>query len=335
MVMFGWMLSALTLVGCGKDKETTNDTGDTVEPTCTVEISETVPAQDESFYYRGTIEVYFTEADDTATVTLTDASGAEVAGSTTWSDDATVLYFAPSSPLAASSNYTLAIDYCGGAPSVSFSTSELGAEASTADLNGKAYTIDLASARFIEPAGIGSLIGDLLEQNILVGVVDASDTSLSMIGAISVAGTTEQDTCTPSIDFPEADFSGNPFFSVGPEDTTIAVAGYSATIRGLEISGAFAPDLSYFGGGKLAGTIDSRDLLTIPDLLELTGCDGTVDSCLCDFISGTGLATCSACSDGTDLCLTLLADQIVAEEISGSLVVRTEAEVDADPECVE
>lgn len=336
MITFGWMLSALLFVGCNKDKEAGDDTGDTsgtVE--CTVRVSETVPAQDESFYYRGTIEVYFTEADDTATVTLLDSAGGEVSGTSSWDDSGTVLSFEPSSPLSPSSNYTLNISYCYGAPSVTFSTSELGAEAEVDELAGKAYTIDLASATFVEPAGIGGLIGDLLEQNILVGVVSADSSSLSMIGAISVTGTTEQDTCTPSIDFPEADFSENPFFSVGPEDTTIAVAGYSATIRGLEISGAFAPDLSYFGGGKLAGTIDSRDLLTIPDLLELTGCDGTDDACLCDFIGGTGLATCSACSDGEDLCLKLLAKDIVAEEISGSLVVRTDADVAGDPECAE
>lgn len=337
MVLFGWMLSALTLVGCNKDKDATGDDtgGDTNVPTCTVEISETVPAQDESFYYRGTLEVYFTEADDTATVTLADSAGTAVSGTSSWSEDGTVLYFTPDSALAPSTSYTLTIDYCAGSPDVSFMTSELGAEASTSDLTGKAYTIDLASARFIEPEGIGSILGDLLEQNILVGVVSATDTDLEMIGAISVAGTTEQDVCAASIDFPAADFSENPFFSVGPEDTTIAVAGYSATIHGLEISGAFAPDLSYFGGGKLAGTIDSRDLATIPDLADLTGCDGTSDSCLCEFIAGTGLANCSACDDGEPLCLTLLADQIVAEEIDGSLSVITDADVDANPDCAE
>ena len=336
MVLFAWMLGALTLVGCNKDKgDDTAGGDDSSAPTCTVEISETVPGSGESFYYRDSLSVTFTEADDSATVMLMDSAGAEVSGSSSWSDDGKTLTFTPDAPLSPSSNYTLAISYCAGSPEVAFTTSELGAEVDTASLVGKAFTIDLGSANFVEPAGLGAILEGVLEQNILVGVTAASDTTVEMIGAISVAGTTEQDTCTPSIDFPEADFSENPHFSVGPEDTTIAVAGYSATIRGLQISGDFAPDYSYFGGGVLAGTIDSRDLAAIPDLQSLTGCDGTDDACLCNFISSSGLATCSACSDGEELCLTLLADSIIANEIDGILVVVTEDDVAANPECAE
>lgn len=337
MFLFGWMLSALTLVGCNKDKggEETGG-GDTGGGSgCGVSISSTDPAADEAIYYRDTLSVTFSAEDSTATAMVMDSSGAEVSGSTSWSDDNLTLYFTPDAPLTPSSQYTLSITYCSGTPEVPFSTTELGGEVDSASLVGMAYVIDLGSANFIEPAGIGPILTSVLTQNILVGVTGVTDTEVDMVGAISLEGSTEQDVCTPSIAFPTADFSENPHFNVGPEDTTISVAGYSATIRGLEISGDFAPDLSYFGEGVLAGTIDSRDLATIPDLQDLTGCDGTNDACLCDFIQSSGLATCSECSDGEPLCLTLLADSIVADSTGSSLVVVTEDDIAANPECAE
>lgn len=334
MNRFGWIVGALALVACNKDKE--GESGETGEEvSCEVQITETDPAGGSSdFYYRGTIQVAFTADGSDGTVTLTDSAGAEVSGSTSWSDDGTVLYFTPSSPLSPSTDYTLSISYCGGEPSVSFRTSEVGAETDSNSLVGKAYSIDLGSANFIEPEGIGTILGELLTQNILVGVTAADDTSIQMIGAISGEGTEAQDLCTPSIPFPEADFSENPFFEIGPEDTTITVAGYSATIGDLQISGAFGPDLDYFSGGVLGGVIDTTTLDDIPDLAELASCDGTDDACLCNFIGGTGLATCSECPDGSGpYCLTLLADHIVANEIDGSLEVRTEADIAADATC--
>lgn len=336
MILFGWMLSALALIGCkGDDK--TGETGEGEEETCEVQISETVPTGgDSDFYYRGTIEVYFTATDSDGEVMLMDSAGTEVSGSTSWSDDGTVLYFTPDSALAPSTDYTLMISYCGGNPEVTFRTSEVGGSVEEDTLVGKAYSIDLGSARFIEPEGIGSVLGELLTQNILVGVTAVGGGTIQMVGAISAEGTTTQDTCTPSIPFPEADFSQNPYFEIGPEDTTISVAGYTATIGDLQISGAFGPDLSYFSGGTLGGVVDTTTLDDIPDLAELAGCDGTSDSCLCDFIAGTGFATCSECPDGSGpYCLTLLADQIVATEIDGTVIEVSEEDIAANPECAE
>ncbi len=337
MMLIGWMLGALALVACNKDKEGTDSGAEGEEESCEVQISETVPTGgDSDFYYRGTIEVYFTQSESDGEVMLMDSAGAEVAGSSSWSEDGTVLYFTPSAPLEPSTDYTLAISYCGGNPEVTFRTSEVGGETDVNTLVGKAYAIDLGSARFVEPEGIGAILGELLTQNILAGVVSADDSQIQMIGAISAEGSTEQDVCTPSIAFPVADFSENPYFEIGPEDTTISVAGYTVTIGDLQISGAFGPDLSYFSGGVLGGVIDTTTLDDIPDLAELAGCDGTNDACLCDFIAGTGFATCSDCPDGSGpYCLTLLADQIVATEIEGSVVERTEADIAADAECAE
>lgn len=334
MLRFGWVLGALALVACKGDKEGGDDSSEPV--TCTVQVSDTLPSSGEEFYYRGTIEIKFSAADSEGEVMLMDSAGAEVAGTSTWSDDGLTLYFEPSEALAPSSDYTIMIHYCGGDPEVAFRTSELGAAVTSASLAGKAYVIDLGSARFIEPGDIGSLIGEALEQNILVGVVAADDTTVQMIGAISEGASETQDVCTPSIDFPEADFSENPFFAVGPEDTTISVAGYTAEIGDLEISGAFSPDMSYFGGGRLGGVVDTRQLDDIEELASLASCDGTDDACLCNFIGTTGFAECGTCpDDGQPYCLTLLADQIVAVEIETGLVPISEDDIAANPECAD
>ena len=53
-------------------------------------------------------------------------------------------------------------------------------------------------------------------------------------------------------------------------------------------------------------------------------------------VAGTGFATCSECPDGSGpYCLTLLADQIVATEIDGTVIEVSEEDIAANPECAE
>ena len=332
MTRYAWLLGALALVGCkgGKDEAATDDTG--TGPSCTVTIDDTYPASDAvDFYYRAALEVEFSEAPEGATLALVDAAGNNVDGTASSSDDGTVITFTPSSSLQPSSSYTLNIDYCNGTPAINFMTSSLGSAVSPASaLNDHAYKIDLASARFLEPEGIGSVLGQLLEQNILVGVVTATDTDVEMIGAISVAGTTDQDMCNPTIPFPPADFA-NPHFQVGPETTTISAGGVDVTIEDLSIGGDFASDGSYFGGGTLGGTVDTRPLAP---LLDTSGEGG--DSYVCDLVADLEYAECVPCpGDGEPYCLTLSVDQIIATDIGVGLVELSEEDVAANPDCAE
>ena len=329
MNRFAWILASLGLIACSGDKggSGTDDTSGTT--TCTVTIDETIPFADQTdFFYRSPLEIHFSDVDETADASLADSGGADVSGSTSWSDDGTVMYFTPSSALSPSADYTLSVDYCGGNPSVAFRTSGLGAEADTSTLVGTAFRIDLGAARFVEPEGVGSVLGSLLEQNILVGVTAADDSELVMIGAISVGQTDEQDMCNPTIEFPTASFSDNPYFQIGPKDTTISVSDISVEIQDLEVSGAFAADSSYFGGGVLGGTIDTRPLVDLVADGEEVG-----EGYICDLVSELGYAECVACPSGGDFCLTLRVDQIVAEAIDDSLVVLSEDDVAGNPDC--
>lgn len=332
MTRFAWIVGALALVGCNKDKDGTGD--DTGEPaTCATKISDSsypYPGQID-FYYNADLVIVFSDADHAASdFMLMDSAGTEVTGTVAWNTDNDEATFTPDAPLAPSTAYTMVVNYCAGEAEISFSTSSLGTEVNVSDLPGKAYQIDLATANFVEPAGIGSVIGSLLEQNILVGVTEASDTTVKMIGAISDADDSdgdgnieEQDPCNATIDFPEADFE-NPHFQVGPETTTISAAGYDITIEDLEIGGDFASDASYFGGGTLSGTVDTRPLAP---LLDPEG----GESAICDLVVELEYGECQPCpTDGEAFCLTLVVNRITATELSSGLTVLTEDTLPAE-----
>ncbi len=105
------------------------------------------------------------------------------------------------------------------------------------------------------------------------------------------------------------------------------MAGYSVTIDDLLISGTFAPDGSYFGGGTLSGLIDTRPLVS------LVFDDEDDDNAICDFILGFGVS-CVACPNGDgDYCLELKAVDLVADQLTSD--VETIAYEDCHLECAD
>ena len=320
MVRNAWIVATLALVACNSDK--TDDSGaiggDGTPGACTTEVSDTFPKDGATdHYYLANIEFALSEADATATVTVTDAGGAAVSGSTWTSEDGETVYFTPTGGFTPSSSYSATISICSGslAPSIGFTTSDLGT-ARACDLTDQAYLIDLTKARFVEPAGVADLLLGNLTNSVLLGVSDYTDASnLDIIGAISTSGTTEQDFCTPSLDFTGVDFSSDPTFTLGPADTELVVQGYSIKINSLEIGGTFSSDCSYFGGGSLAGELDARELA--PLLLELLDTDDP--DYICQLLQGFSV-TCGPCtSDSQPYCLSILADSIVATEIASNV----------------
>jgi hypothetical protein len=320
------MLIAVALVGC-KDKG--GDTGPGGDVGCGVEVETTFPAdQTPNAYYRSAIEWQLSDADATAVASLTDSSGAAVAGTSTVDPDTDVVYFTPSEALASGATYTASLSFCAGNPSISFTTSELGGAVDEASLVGMAYEVNLNDARFIEPAGVADLLLSQLENSIIIGVDAVTPgSSIQMIGAISGDGVSTQDYCTPTIDFPEASFTESPYFSIGPKDTDLTVAGVTLTISQLVLNGTFAPDGSYIGGAELSGELDARVLAPVlGDLIEESDPDY-----VCDLVAGFGVS-CEACSsDGELYCISVLADSITATQQTES--VQEVAEEDCHPEC--
>lgn len=336
--MFG-LLTSLAMFACSGDKATdTSSVDDTavVDEGCGVEIDETYPALNAAdVYYLSNLTVELSDPDETASLTLTDASGAEVAGEVSVDDD--TLTFAPSAALAPSTSYNLNVSYCGSEePAViPFTTSALGTaiDGGNESIVGKTYALDISSGSFVEPAGVGDLIGGLLENKILIGVTSVENDQMSIRGAISKGATTDQDMCTETLEeFPAADFSTSPYFEIPKEDVTLSVAGFTATIYGLEVTGTFSSDASYFGGGTLQGELDARQILP---LLGDAGLDAETPEEVCGLLLGFGVSCVECQSDSEPLCVRLVVERLVADDTGVELVPLTADDIAASAECAE
>ncbi len=328
MTRYALIAAGLTMFSCGDSgKDGSDDTGGSGggDGGCQVEnVAVVYPASDGAtdFYYRGAVEFALDVTDSSAAITLASKAGDAITGSSSVNPETGAVSFQPDASLSPSTDYLATLTYCAGDVTVGFRTSDLGAslEQGAGGLVDRTYVVNLGDANFVEPAGVGSLIGQFLTQNILLGVVSADDSSMVMRGAVSIEDTTDQDYCNPSIEFPEeADFSEAPYFQIGPEDTALSAAGFEIKINQLRVSGDFAPDYSYFGGGILQGEIDARDLV---DILVDQGIISDDDpSAVCELIAPFGVV-CGACQDGLDYCLSIYVNQIEAMEDAGNVLVQ-------------
>ena len=246
---------------------------------------------------------------------LSGPDGAPIPGSLERSADGLTLSFTPESPLSHSTVYTAHAQLCGIYPSDwSFQTSELEPPLNT-DLTGRTYALDLSSARMLSPEGVGPLISNFVEVDILLQIRERSPGGLTFLGALTEPSGQSQDLCQPTFALPLADFAEDPYFEIGPQDVGIPLSAGMIPIRDMTVSGAFAPDGHYFGGGTLGGVLDMRDLaplLVEAGVLKEPSMEGA-----CALLVGFGV-DCAACpEDGALGCVVLEADTIVAEWRSG------------------
>lgn len=261
-----------------------------------------------------TTEISFTLSGPDTTAEITT----DIPGSQSVSSDGLTVSWVPSAPLASETTYTVDLKYCGGSTSVEFTT----AESFAGKVENSVYGLELANATIDEPAGVGGMLGDYLPEYVLVEVVSADAASLKLMGALAVEGSNppEQDVCTESIDFPTADFGGQPYFQVGPADTMFAVAGYNVTLYDMMLAGTFNADGSAIENGELEGSIDARDI---------AGAVGFDAETLCMYLGYFG-GSCSACpSDGEPLCLTLAVSNLNGDVIDGLDLVEV-----TNPQCL-
>ena len=294
---------AIVAIGCGdKDLDTA--------PPCEVGIDETFPAAGSTnAYYRAELEAHLTDSDPTATISVDGRNG------TSWlNEDQDVVYFTPDEPFDPNTDYTFTVSYCRGEAPVSFRTNDLGTElVDQTALLGNVYNLNLQDGRVVVPEGVGSVLEQYLEVQILIKVANVDADYLLMYGALADEDDpTFQDYCTETMDFPEAEFVDSPFFLIGPADTTISVGGYSVTIDQLEISGTFSSDGSYWGGGVLAGSVDTRALMS------LVG-DDAEDSAVCDLVAGFGVSCVICVEDGEPYCLEIKAVDLGGELLSNDI----------------
>ena len=296
------LLALPFLLSCTKNAADTGPTDDS----CGVEIDETLPATGQTdWYYRSALSFELSDPDDTAVLSVDGVSG-----TSSLSDDAEMVYFTPDVPLSPNTSYTATLEYCTGSASVDFSTSELGDPVDPDSLVGRTHALDLGSGRIVIPEGVGSLLEGYLDYTIFLGVDSASADSILLVGAVAnEEDPTQQDYCTPTLDFPEADFSESPYYVIGPANTTLDVAGYSIEIGELFVSGTYSSDGTWMGGGVLAGSIDTRPLGA------LLG-DDEEEGAICDLVGGFGV-DCENCTDGEPFCLAIEIVDMTAEEADG------------------
>ena len=95
------------------------------------------------------------------------------------------------------------------------------------------------------------------------------------------------------------------------------------------ISGTFAADGSYFGGGTLLGELDVRKLA--PLLEDLIQSDDPAEAC--GLLLGFGV-TCEACSsDSEPFCVALEVDSLTADDTGKAIEPKTAEDVEVDESC--
>ncbi len=321
------ILAAAMLVACGGDKDGTTPTdtdtnaGDDDDDACSNSILAQFPENgDTDVYYRTDVRFTLAATDDAASISVTDAAGTEVSGST--SVDGTVVSWM-GGPLMPDTDYNVTLSYACGDATVAWKTSSTGAEAD--DVTSKVYNLDLTSGEFVQPPGVGDLLATQLDGVQVLIMATSVGAQIEMLGALG-DGAGNQDLCTESIPFPAAVYT-NPYFELSSPLLPLSIAGFTVEIEDLELSGAFSPSGDRIQGAVLKGKIDTRPLV------ELIA-PGGGDSAVCDLV-GTFGVSCETCGGGGDYCLSLWVADIQADELIGSspLVLRTAADIAADQTC--
>lgn len=309
------LMSLAFLAACGKDKGDTSSSGDDGADgaSCTVSLSGTSPSDGASDVAgAGPFTATLSVEDPSAEITVWTTDGTAVSG--TSSVSGTTVSFAPDAALDGSTSYQLKVTWCDAADesTITFTTANSDPAAVTAGLS---YKVDLTTANWEQPAGLGDLIAGSITTDILIGVAAVDDTSLTLIGATTTDLGGPQDFCASSINFPAADWSSNPYFSAGPSDVALVVQGVAVSIKGFNLSGTFNSDASAIGGAQLSGQIDVRDIAPLVEPLL-----GTSDPDeICGALAGFG-ATCVTCgSDSEPYCIDVLITEITASQIPATV----------------
>ncbi|MFZ5481006.1 MAG: hypothetical protein ACOZNI_29865 [Myxococcota bacterium] len=322
------MIALVLLAGCplpeDDDDDKSDDTGETEpppEPTedtsdtgrtettrrCDVTLDATVPADGDTDVFVGDdVEFHLSDPDRTATIVTT------IPGTQETSDDGETVYWRLAEPLEPSTAYEVTLEYCGGDATIGFRTSELGEPLATS-LEGRTWAFGIQDGRVVEPEGIGSVLTAYATRTWLVSATEESATELTLLYVPAVEGSDppEQDTCVAT-ETVVADLSDSPAFTLSGIALDVDFSGATVTLDDATVSGTFASDGTWIGGGELSYTVDTRPLAP---LVDESGDEGVI----CDLVVSFG-SECVACSDGEPYCLDFLIDQLVAEEVDVEVV---------------
>lgn len=282
------------------------DTGGITECEESLETTPNINLGSSSWFYRDPIRLTFGEQNVSLNLSATDSTGADVPVSFEWNASSELAEVLPASGTwAGDESYTLHIEYCQHSADLGFSTSEYGLplDISDEDLIGNTYNIDLATATYTDPPGIGTLLGQNIDQPLLLGIESVHDSQLDFIaslGLIDNFGEISQD--GDFWYFPNAVFTNAPYFDAYSEYLSIQYGQLSIPIHGFKISGTFSADGTTIGQAHFEGLGDTREIgpalsaqmneYSICVLLEANGADcefcpdDTTGEKFCAFLAG-------------------------------------------------
>ncbi len=304
----------------------TTDTGTTesTETLCLNRVLGRFPADGSTDAFFGTsVEFNLNLVDPTAAITVSGPSG-DVPGSSEvlgkrirWTADDALL---------PDTAYTGTLTWACDPETTTFTTSGTGNEVDVADLEGKAYRLDLANGRWIQPSGLGPVIGALLAADILIGVHSPGPDQLELTFARTLDFGLPQDRCEPTTLFPVADFARNPLYAVGPADVDLEIGGAAMPVNSLELTGAFTADGQAMEGGRLAGLADVGALSGV----LLGSSDPTA---VCALLAPFSV-TCLPCPNGGIVsCVQIEVDSIHGPVDPAGVETRTVSAIRKDPSC--
>jgi len=275
------------------DTGSEEDTGGIIDCDATLSSTPSIELPTSSWFFRDAVELQFDEVNIALDLTLTDSSGADVPVGFEWNESREIANVLPDSGAwMGDEDYTLIADFCGKTETLTFGTSEYGLplENSADSLVGKTYNIDLASAEYSHPPGIGTLLSQNIDQPLLFGIESASVDSLDFIAALGAyTNTGGIDQTTGLWYFPGADFTTSPYFDAYAETLEIQYGSIDIPIFDFQISGTFSADTQKIGMAHFEGLGDTRGIA-----VELT----QDENGLCTLLAASG-SECVPCPNAT------------------------------------
>jgi len=284
------------------------DTDADTDADCDTTVTATDPAADATdVYYRGQIEVSFSDDGSGAAIDLLDSTGTSIGATPTWSEGNVQAFLNP--VLDPSSSYTLHVSVCGTTTDVPFTTSELGSALSIdpVDLTDRTYVFRLSDADITEPAFLDVVASQYLSVPLLFGVTASDAETIDMLGALGYHeddGTYTQIMGQATWDFPAADFTAAPYFSASADEIVITYGTIDIPVEGFTLAGTFTADGTQIQKGTATGLADSRnmgDLVNQPD----------DPNAICSVAAAAGV-DCIPCGDGQPYFLYVQAEKITA-----------------------
>lgn len=189
-------------------------------------------------YYRTQVEfVTIGEYDPGAYIELDTAAGVAVSGTSTWYPPDRVV-FAPDVPLQPLTAYEATLNWTCGPTVVPWTTSGTGA--AVGDPSGVAWRLDFSAGRFVEPPGVGSLLGAMINEPIVLGIATQVGATVD-VHHVPTSGPGTQDICIPTESMDDQATWEDPWFHAVVGDYSMDFDGFPVDFANVEMSGRSTP----------------------------------------------------------------------------------------------